>query len=69
MAHAGIQDPQINRLEDTLHLWTLVVSNKLLENVNIILFLNKVGFYPLVTVTLLNSYYGPQCDLLRVGSG
>lgn len=43
------QDPRVNRLEDSLLLWTSVVSNKLLANVNIVLFLNKcdllqVGF-------------------------
>lgn len=37
-----IQDPRINRVEDSLMLWRNVVSNKLLEHVNIILFLNKV---------------------------
>ncbi|TCD68291.1 hypothetical protein EIP91_011150 [Steccherinum ochraceum] len=35
------EDPRINRLEDSLHLWNNVVSNALLANVNIILFLNK----------------------------
>ena len=37
-----MQDHRINRLEDSLLLWKSVVSNKLLGNVNIILFLNKV---------------------------
>jgi hypothetical protein len=31
----------VNRLEDSLLLWKAVVSNKLLANVNIVLFLNK----------------------------
>ncbi|KAF8913167.1 guanine nucleotide binding protein, alpha subunit [Gymnopilus junonius] len=35
------QDPRVNRLEDSLLLWRSVVSNKLLANVNIVLFLNK----------------------------
>ncbi|KAF8899303.1 guanine nucleotide binding protein, alpha subunit [Infundibulicybe gibba] len=35
------QDPKVNRLEDSLLLWKAVVSNKLLANVNIVLFLNK----------------------------
>ncbi|KAH8099806.1 G-alpha-domain-containing protein [Cristinia sonorae] len=35
------EDPRINRMEDSLHLWNSVISNKLLANVNIILFLNK----------------------------
>jgi len=36
-----IEDPEVNRLEDSLLLWRTVISNKLLENVNIVLFLNK----------------------------
>jgi len=35
------EDPRVNRLEDSLLLWRSVVSNKLLSNVNIVLFLNK----------------------------
>ncbi|KAF5312720.1 hypothetical protein D9619_002690 [Psilocybe cf. subviscida] len=35
------EDPRVNRLEDSLHLWHTVVSNKLLANVSIVLFLNK----------------------------
>ncbi|KIJ48448.1 hypothetical protein M422DRAFT_162502 [Sphaerobolus stellatus SS14] len=35
------EDPRVNRLEDSLLLWRAVVANKLLANVNIILFLNK----------------------------
>lgn len=35
------EDARVNRLEDTLLLWKSVVSNKLLANVNIVLFLNK----------------------------
>ncbi|KAF5345186.1 hypothetical protein D9758_009707 [Tetrapyrgos nigripes] len=35
------EDPQVNRLEDSLLLWKSVASNKLLGNVNIVLFLNK----------------------------
>ncbi|KAI0347879.1 G-alpha-domain-containing protein [Trametopsis cervina] len=35
------EDTKYNRLQDSLELWKLVVSNKLLANVNIILFLNK----------------------------
>ncbi|OBZ68480.1 Guanine nucleotide-binding protein alpha-4 subunit [Grifola frondosa] len=35
------EDPGVNRLEDSLMLWRSVVSNKLLADVNIILFLNK----------------------------
>ncbi|EPT03825.1 hypothetical protein FOMPIDRAFT_150339 [Fomitopsis schrenkii] len=35
------EDPNINRLDDSLQLWQAVVSNPLLQKVNIILFLNK----------------------------
>jgi hypothetical protein len=35
------KDPHVNRLEDSLLLWKSIVSNKLLSDVNIILFLNK----------------------------
>ena len=35
------EDHRVNRLEDSMLLWRSVVSNKLLANVNIILFLNK----------------------------
>ncbi|EEB95776.1 hypothetical protein MPER_05202 [Moniliophthora perniciosa FA553] len=35
------EDPRVNRLEDSLLLWKGVISNKLLANVNIVLFLNK----------------------------
>ncbi|KAI0275481.1 G-alpha-domain-containing protein [Gloeopeniophorella convolvens] len=35
------EDPRVNRLEDSLLLWRAVVSNKLLEKVPIVLFLNK----------------------------
>ncbi|THH04740.1 hypothetical protein EW145_g5299 [Phellinidium pouzarii] len=35
------EDSRVNRLEDSMLLWRSVVSNKLLADVNIILFLNK----------------------------
>lgn len=35
------QEPKINRLEDSFILWKQVISNKLLADVNIVLFLNK----------------------------
>ncbi|KAF7977989.1 hypothetical protein HWV62_1829 [Athelia sp. TMB] len=35
------EDTKVNRLEDSLLLWKSVVSNKLLADVNIVLFLNK----------------------------
>ncbi|KAL1679601.1 guanine nucleotide binding protein, alpha subunit [Schizophyllum commune] len=34
--------PKINRLEDSVHLWQTIVSNRLLQNTSIILFLNKI---------------------------
>lgn len=40
-ARIHTQDPRVNRLEDSLLLWRSIVANKLLANVNIILFLNK----------------------------
>ena len=40
-----LQDTKCNRLQDSLNLWESVVSNRLLGNVNLILFLNKVSAY------------------------
>ncbi|KAJ7608800.1 guanine nucleotide binding protein, alpha subunit [Roridomyces roridus] len=37
-----VEDPTVNRLADSFKLWTSVVSNKLLQQTNMILFLNKV---------------------------
>jgi hypothetical protein len=37
----SLQDPKVNRLEDSLLLWRSLVQNKLLAHVNIVLFLNK----------------------------
>ncbi|KAF8844134.1 G-alpha-domain-containing protein [Paxillus ammoniavirescens] len=36
------EDPEVNRLEDSFQLWKSLVSNKLLMDVSIILFLNKI---------------------------
>ncbi|KAJ7275084.1 guanine nucleotide binding protein, alpha subunit [Mycena rebaudengoi] len=36
------EEPRVNRLADSVNLWTTIVSNKLLANTNIILFLNKI---------------------------
>ncbi|KAJ7082579.1 guanine nucleotide binding protein, alpha subunit [Mycena epipterygia] len=36
------EEPTINRLSDSIELWTAIISNKLLQKTNIILFLNKV---------------------------
>ncbi|KAJ7048586.1 guanine nucleotide binding protein, alpha subunit [Mycena amicta] len=35
------EEPRVNRLADSVNLWTTIVSNKLLSKTNIILFLNK----------------------------
>ncbi|KAH8822611.1 G-protein alpha subunit-domain-containing protein [Flagelloscypha sp. PMI_526] len=43
--HAPIvleEAPKINRLEDSVNLWKYIVSHKLLQNANLILFLNKI---------------------------
>ncbi|KAF8435633.1 guanine nucleotide binding protein, alpha subunit [Boletus edulis BED1] len=37
-----LEDPKVNRLEDSFLLWRSIVSNKLLMDVSIILFLNKI---------------------------
>ncbi|KAK7063702.1 guanine nucleotide binding protein, alpha subunit [Favolaschia claudopus] len=36
------EEPTVNRLADSYKLWTSIVSNKLLQHTNMILFLNKV---------------------------
>ncbi|KAJ7757579.1 guanine nucleotide binding protein, alpha subunit [Mycena metata] len=36
------EEPTVNRLADSYKLWTSIVSNKLLQSTNVILFLNKV---------------------------
>ncbi|KAJ7664916.1 guanine nucleotide binding protein, alpha subunit [Mycena rosella] len=36
------EEPTVNRLADSFKLWTSIVSNKLLQRTNMILFLNKV---------------------------
>jgi guanine nucleotide-binding protein subunit alpha len=36
------EEPRVNRLSDSVNLWTTIVSNKLLSGTNIILFLNKI---------------------------
>ncbi|KAI5120894.1 hypothetical protein M0805_002994 [Coniferiporia weirii] len=35
------EDPTVNRLEDTFHLWRIICANRLLASVEFILFLNK----------------------------
>ncbi|KAJ7190671.1 guanine nucleotide binding protein, alpha subunit [Mycena pura] len=36
------EDPRVNRLADSVELWTEIASNKLLQKTNLVLFLNKV---------------------------
>ncbi|THH08173.1 hypothetical protein EW145_g2884 [Phellinidium pouzarii] len=36
-----LEDPSVNRLEDTFHLWRTICANRLLSSVEFILFLNK----------------------------
>lgn len=36
------EDHKVNRLEDSVNLWTSIVSNKLLSKTTLILFLNKI---------------------------
>ncbi|KAL5498679.1 hypothetical protein ACEPAH_2034 [Sanghuangporus vaninii] len=36
-----VEDPSVNRLEDTFHLWREICANRLLASVEFILFLNK----------------------------
>ncbi|KAG6861685.1 hypothetical protein C0995_013254 [Termitomyces sp. Mi166 len=39
------EDPNVNRLEDSILLWKSVVSNKLLKDTEIVLFLNKIDIF------------------------
>ncbi|KAF8906840.1 guanine nucleotide binding protein, alpha subunit [Gymnopilus junonius] len=36
------EDHRVNRLEDSFKLWTMIVTNRLLKDTNLILFLNKI---------------------------
>ncbi|KAJ7336383.1 guanine nucleotide binding protein, alpha subunit [Mycena albidolilacea] len=47
------EEPRVNRLADSVNLWTTIVSNKLLSNTNIILFLNKIDIMKSKLVRLL----------------
>jgi len=40
-----VEDPNINRLEDSVLLWKSIVANPLLSKTNIVLFLNKVDIF------------------------
>ncbi|PPQ82540.1 hypothetical protein CVT25_007149 [Psilocybe cyanescens] len=52
------EDHKVNRLEDSFKLWTLIVSNELLKNTNLILFLNKIDMLrtKLASGVLLKDY-------------
>ncbi|KAJ7627643.1 guanine nucleotide binding protein, alpha subunit [Mycena polygramma] len=56
------EEPRVNRLADSVNLWTTIVSNKLLANTNIILFLNKIDIMKsklesgIMLVDYVNSY-------------
>ncbi|KAF9447682.1 G-alpha-domain-containing protein [Macrolepiota fuliginosa MF-IS2] len=39
------EDSKVNRLQDSVHLWKEIISNELLRNTNIILFLNKIDIF------------------------
>ncbi|KAF8906474.1 guanine nucleotide-binding protein alpha-4 subunit [Gymnopilus junonius] len=40
-----VEDPSVNKLEDSILLWKHVVSNPLLKNTQIVLFLNKIDLF------------------------
>ena len=40
------EDPSVNRMQDSLRSFRDLVGSKILKNVNIIVFLNKVGSSP-----------------------
>ncbi|KAF7350499.1 hypothetical protein MVEN_01355500 [Mycena venus] len=63
------EEPRVNRLADSVNLWTTIVSNKLLANTNIILFLNKIDIMKsklesgIKLVNYVNSYGKRPNDL------
>ncbi|KAJ6447517.1 guanine nucleotide binding protein, alpha subunit [Mycena sanguinolenta] len=63
------EEPRVNRLADSVNLWTTIVSNKLLANTNIILFLNKIDVMKtklesgIKLVDYVNSYANRSNDL------
>ncbi|KAJ7787141.1 guanine nucleotide binding protein, alpha subunit [Mycena olivaceomarginata] len=63
------EEPRVNRLADSVNLWTTIVSNKLLSNTNIILFLNKIDIMKsklesgIKLVDYVNSYAKRPNDL------
>ncbi|KAK7046710.1 guanine nucleotide binding protein, alpha subunit [Favolaschia claudopus] len=63
------EEPRLNRLADSVNLWTMIVSHKLLANTNIILFLNKIDIMKsklesgIRLVDYVNSYGSRPNDL------
>ncbi|KAF7360865.1 hypothetical protein MSAN_01116100 [Mycena sanguinolenta] len=47
------EDSSINRLADSVDLWTSIMSNKLLQNTKIILFLTKVDLLHVLIISVL----------------
>jgi guanine nucleotide-binding protein subunit alpha len=39
------EDPTVNRLQDSIMLWKSIVSNQLMKNTEIVLFLNKIDIF------------------------
>ena len=39
------EDPRVNRIDDSLQLFTQICSNALLKNVHLVLFLSKCAYY------------------------
>ncbi|KAJ7637089.1 G-protein alpha subunit-domain-containing protein [Roridomyces roridus] len=68
------EEPRVNRLADSVNLWTTIVSNKLLANTNIILFLNKIDIMKsklesgIKLVDYVNSYGKRPNDLESASS-
>ncbi|KAJ7430588.1 guanine nucleotide binding protein, alpha subunit [Mycena galericulata] len=68
------EEPRVNRLADSVNLWTTIVSNKLLANTNIILFLNKIDIMKsklesgIQLVDYVNSYGKRPNDLESASS-
>jgi len=68
------EEPRVNRLADSVNLWTTIVSNKLLSNTNVILFLNKIDIMKsklesgIKLVDYVNSYGKRSNDLESASS-
>ncbi|KAJ7128078.1 guanine nucleotide binding protein, alpha subunit [Mycena filopes] len=68
------EEPRVNRLADSVNLWTTIVSNKLLADTNVILFLNKIDIMKsklesgIKLVNYVNSYAKRPNDLENASS-